>query len=115
MSKPFDIPQQVIYVCAGSKCKKHGGKDVGKLFREQAKSAGLKDSIEIIKTECTDRCKFAPIVSIQPQNVWLHDVMEYQVPQLFRQYLLTSPKTPSHTPTFPVSHPSNAPEGNIEQ
>lgn len=93
MSKPFNIPNQVIYICTGSKCKKRGGKELCKLFRDQAKNAGLKNTVEIIKTDCTDRCDFAPVLSIQPQNVWLNYVAEYQVPQLFRQYL--QPQTSS--------------------
>jgi (2Fe-2S) ferredoxin len=24
-----------------------------------------------LKTECTDRCKHAPVACLQPQNVWL--------------------------------------------
>ena len=87
MSKPFNIPQQVIYICTGSKCKKAGGKELCRIFRDQAKYAGLKDTVEIIKTDCTDRCKFAPVLSFQPQNVWLHNVSEYQAPQLFQQYI----------------------------
>ena len=94
MSKPFHIPNQVIYICTGSKCKKNGGKELCKLFRDQAKSAGLKDTVEIIKTDCTDRCKVAPVLSFQPQNIWLHNVTEYQVPQLFRQYLQPRPNAP---------------------
>lgn len=97
MSKPFNIPSQVLYICTGSKCKKRGGKELCKLFRDQVKSSGLKDTVEIIKTDCTDRCKFAPVMSIQPQNIWLHDVSEYQAAQLFQQYVQTyqaSPESP---------------------
>jgi (2Fe-2S) ferredoxin len=92
MSKVFKVPQQVIYVCTGDKCKKKGGKEIGKLFRSMAKAAGLKDTVEIIKTDCTDRCKFAPVMSIQPENIWLHDVTEAQAPQIFNQYIGKSAK-----------------------
>lgn len=106
MSKPFSIPSKVIYICTGSKCKKQGGKELCKLFRDQAKGAGLKDAVEIIKTDCTDRCKFAPVLSIQPQNVWLHNVSEYQVPQLFRQYLLSQPNSGSNAPVPSDNNPN---------
>ena len=99
MSKVFNIPQQVIYVCTGSKCKKKGGKDIGKLFRKMAKEAGLKDTVEIIKTDCTDRCDFAPVMSIQPQNIWLHNVNEYMAGQLFKEYIGKPGKT--KTPSDP--------------
>lgn len=88
MSKTFHIPDQVIYVCDGSKCKKRGGKEIGKMFRGLIKDAGLQDQVEVIKTDCTDRCKFAPVMSLQPQNLWFHDVAETRARQLFQEQIL---------------------------
>ena len=98
MSKPFKTPQQVIYVCTGSKCKKRGGKEISKLFRDRIKSAGRQDTVEIIKTDCTDRCKFAPVMSFQPQNIWLKEVTEHQALQLLDQYVLLRPNSPQSPP-----------------
>jgi (2Fe-2S) ferredoxin len=92
MSKTFHIPEQVIYVCTGSKCKKRGGKEISKLFRSQIKDAGLKDQVEVIKTDCTDRCKFAPVMSLQPQNLWFHEVAEPRARQLFQDLVLPEAK-----------------------
>jgi (2Fe-2S) ferredoxin len=88
MSKSFPIPDQVIYICTGSKCKKRGGKDIGKMFRNHLKDAGLQDRVEVIRTECTDRCKFAPVMCLQPQNLWFHDVSELRARQLFQEQVL---------------------------
>ena len=88
MSKIIHFPLQVIYACAGSKCQKRGGKEVRKIMREELKMAGLKDQVEIVKTECTDRCKHGPIFCLQPQNIWLHDMPEAQVLQVFREKIL---------------------------
>ncbi len=98
MSKSFKTPQQVIYVCNGSKCKKRGGKELSRIFRDRVKSAGLKDTVEIIKTDCTDRCKFAPVMSFQPQNIWLKEVNEYQAQQLLDQYVLHPQNQPEKLP-----------------
>ena len=92
MSREYKTPKQVIYVCTGDKCKKRGGKDAGKAFRELCKSYGLKNDVEIIKTDCTDRCKLAPVVCIQPQNLWLYEVNEHKEPQLFQQHVLNAQK-----------------------
>src|SRR5688572_25280847 len=93
MSREYKTPKQVIYVCTGSKCKKRGGKELGKAFRSLCKSFGLKEEVEIIKTDCTDRCKLAPVVCIQPQNLWLYEVNEYKVQNIFQQHILNSQKT----------------------
>ena len=93
MSREYKIPKQVIYVCTGDKCKKRGGKDAGKAFRELCKNFGLKNDVEIIKTDCTDRCKLAPVICIQPQNLWLYEVSEYKVQNIFQQHILNNQKT----------------------
>ncbi|MDJ1502255.1 (2Fe-2S) ferredoxin domain-containing protein [Xanthocytophaga agilis] len=75
MSK-FHAPEKSIFICTGSKCGKRGGKDMCKTLKHHIKDADLKDTIEIVRIECTDRCKFAPILSIQPANIWLKEYEE---------------------------------------
>lgn len=72
MSK-FTIPDKVLYVCVGSKCGKRGGKDMYKIAKAYIKHYNGPEEIEVIETECTDRCKYAPICSIQPGNTWLKE------------------------------------------
>ena len=107
MSKAFKTPRQVIYVCTGSKCKKRGGKELSKLFRTEAKAAGFKDDIEIIKTDCTDRCKYAPIVCFQPQNIWLQEVSELEARQVFQQYISLKPVFNNGTAPATNENPPN--------
>jgi (2Fe-2S) ferredoxin len=47
-----------------------------KELKHLLKQEDLRDEIEIVKTECTDRCKFAPVLSVQPVNVWLKEYDE---------------------------------------
>ncbi|MDX5347179.1 MAG: (2Fe-2S) ferredoxin domain-containing protein [Hymenobacteraceae bacterium] len=86
--KNFSTPDNVIYVCTGSKCKKKGGKEIGKAFRALIKENGLKGKVEVIKTDCTDRCDFAPVMCFQPQNEWHHHMSELQAQKLFADHFL---------------------------
>lgn len=88
MSKNFPIPDKVIYVCTGSKCKKKGGKDLGKLFRDMIKETGLKGQVEVVKTDCTDRCDYAPVVCMQPANAWMPQMNESKATQAFQDHIL---------------------------
>jgi len=88
MSKSFNTPDKVIYVCTGSKCKKKGGKDLSKLFRGMIKEMGLKGQVEIVKTDCTDRCDYAPVVCLQPANAWMPQVNEIKAREAFQQHIL---------------------------
>lgn len=83
MSK-FHAPEKAIYVCVGSKCGKRGGKDMCKELKDLIKEKGLKDEVEIVKTECTDRCKYAPVLSVQPANVWLREYSEKDASRILK-------------------------------
>lgn len=86
MSK-FHIPETTIYICTGSKCSKRGAKEFYKEMKSTLKRSGVKDEIELIKTECTDRCKYAPVLSIQPENVWLKEYSGREVLQLLEEII----------------------------
>ena len=81
MSK-FSIPENTIYICQGSKCSKRGSRELYKNLKHYLKSAGKKDTIELIITECTDRCKYAPVLSAQPANIWLKEYTAKDVVKL---------------------------------
>lgn len=91
MSKSFDTPDKVIYVCTGSKCKKKGGKELGKYFRSLIKDLGLQGQVEVVKTDCTDRCDFAPVTCIQPANAWMPYTDERKAKEAFEQHILQPP------------------------
>ncbi|NEM98115.1 (2Fe-2S) ferredoxin domain-containing protein [Pontibacter burrus] len=95
MSKDFQTPEKVIYVCTGSKCKKKGGKENGKALRELIKDMGLKGRVEVVKTECTDRCDFAPVMCFQPDNYWMHHTTEHMAKQAFKDHILNNPDNPA--------------------
>lgn len=88
MSKEFKTPEKVIYVCTGGKCKKKGGKDNGKALRALIKELGLKGQVEVVKTECTDRCDFAPVMCFQPDNFWMHHATEQDARAAFEKLVL---------------------------
>lgn len=77
--RKFHTPGKIVYVCTGSKCSKKGGKDLCKDLKSYVKHHHEYDDLEVIKVECTDRCKFAPVLSIQPDNIWLKEYTEKQV------------------------------------
>ncbi|MEJ7691648.1 (2Fe-2S) ferredoxin domain-containing protein [Daejeonella sp.] len=69
----FTVPENTIYICQGSKCSKRGSRELYKNLKHYLKSMGVKNDVELIVTECTDRCKYAPVLAAQPANIWLHE------------------------------------------
>lgn len=86
MSK-FNIPDHVLYLCTGSKCSKRGGKACYKTLKSYIKTNKFKEEVEIIRIECTDRCKFAPVLNLQPANVWLNEYSEKEAIKLLETYI----------------------------
>ena len=67
--KKFD---HLILVCGGSDCKsKGGGKKLEKKVAACVEDLGLADSTHIVRTDCNGFCDDAPIVALEPGNIWL--------------------------------------------
>jgi NADH:ubiquinone oxidoreductase subunit E len=79
MSK-VKFPEKSIFVCVGDKCGKY--KEIRKYLKESIKDRGLKQKVEIFKIECTDRCKHAPIMSVQPANAWYSETSYKDVEEI---------------------------------
>ena len=83
--KKIDAPEKVIFICDGKKCGKLN-KGLRKCFKEVLKEAGKRNGTEFIYTDCTDNCKNAPVVNLQPQNVWIGQVEEKDVKGIVKDY-----------------------------
>ena len=83
----FEVPDKVLYVCTGSKCGKRGGKELYKLAESFTKHAKSKTELEVIRIECTDRCDYAPVCNLQPENIWLKEYSKKDVLKLLAKAL----------------------------
>ena len=81
------FPEKSIFICDGSKCGDH--KAIRKYFKEAIKENGLKNEVEIFKIECSDRCKHAPVMCVQPENKWFDEVSLKKAHKIFQEYILT--------------------------
>lgn len=83
MSKEINVPEKILYVCTGPKCKKKGSKEIAKHLRTYAKEHKL-HQVGIIRTHCTDNCKHGPVVCFQPDNAWHFHVDEHKAIALLK-------------------------------
>jgi len=84
--KKIDAPEKIIFICDGSACGDHN-KSLRKKIKELIKDAGLKSEVGIVKMGCTDNCKQAPILCIQPANKWFAEVSEQKIKTLFEAFI----------------------------
>ena len=63
--------RHVVLVCSGSSCRKAGAKKLAKKTRGWLEKLGAARSTHIVRTQCNGLCERAPVVCLQPANVWL--------------------------------------------
>lgn len=80
------FPDKAIFVCDGKKCGRYS--EIRKYCKDAIKEHGLKHDVELVRMECTDRCKHAPVVCFQPGNQWYAEVSEKQIQALFEKHIL---------------------------
>ncbi|TRW23129.1 (2Fe-2S) ferredoxin domain-containing protein [Flavobacterium zepuense] len=85
--KKIDAPKKVIFVCDGKKCGRYSD-DIRNEFKSAIKENGLKKEVTVVRMDCTDNCKSAPVIIIQPKNIWLGEVDEKNVRGIFKEYFL---------------------------
>jgi len=71
--KQIDAAGKVIFICDGKKCGKYS-KEIRKGFKEAIKENGLKNKVQLIEMDCSGNCKCAPVLCLQPQNVWIGEI-----------------------------------------
>ncbi len=79
MKKKLTTPEKIVLVCVGSKCEDKGNKDLVQDLKKIIKKQHLKEVCEVIKVDCFGKCKYAPIISIQPNNIWLSDISQKEI------------------------------------
>lgn len=70
MGKDLTNVKHTVFVCTGGTCKKAGSEENMRELRCAIKMAGLHECIHTVKSLCQGQCESAPIMFIQPDNVW---------------------------------------------
>lgn len=65
-NRSFD---HVVYLCEGEACAKAGAADVVLALRAALVKMGL-ERIHTVRTRCSGFCGRAPVVCVQPDQVW---------------------------------------------
>ena len=76
--KKIDAAEKVIFICEGKKCGRNS-KELRKAFKSAIKEAGLKKEIDVARMGCSDNCKCAPAVCVQPENKWMGEMRSKDV------------------------------------
>lgn len=76
MARDLRQIQNMVVVCQGKDCKSAGGKEVLDGVKSALKDLGAHKQTMIVKSKCMGQCKRAPVMSVQPDNVWVTEASE---------------------------------------
>lgn len=91
MSKPPYL--RTIFVCCNERppgeasCAPRGSEKIRERLKEHVKQKGLKGKVRVSRVMCFDLCELGPNILILPENVWLNDVKEEDVPEIIREWI----------------------------
>jgi (2Fe-2S) ferredoxin len=93
-----------VFCCQGSDCVKNGAKETLKALRTEIRDLGLKGEVHVIKTQCTDKCKDAPVLIACSAcghgpcgAVWYRKVDEKTATVIAREHLSKDQPVAKHT------------------
>jgi len=56
--------RELVFVCAGSDCKKAGSKQLKKSLKKEFSEGEWKGTCKLISTKCMDMCKSSPLAIV---------------------------------------------------
>ena len=80
--------QSYVLVCGGTACCSGGADGIVEEFASCLDTAGLKDSVQVVKTGCLGFCEQGPIVKILPQGTFYVQVKREDVREIVAEHLV---------------------------
>jgi NADH-quinone oxidoreductase subunit F len=69
-------------------CRAYGAEEVREAFKGEIRSRGLEDRIEIRDTGCQGFCARAPVITIDPRDIFYQQILLDDVPQIVSETLV---------------------------
>jgi NADH:ubiquinone oxidoreductase subunit F (NADH-binding)/(2Fe-2S) ferredoxin/ferredoxin len=77
-----------LMVCAGTGCVACNALKVKDTLKDEIKSRGLENEIQIVLTGCNGFCANGPIMSVQPDDIFYQKLKPEDVPLIVEEHLL---------------------------
>lgn len=87
-----DLPEHrhQVFVCRGPRCTARGGDAVAAALGDALAAAGYgDDDVLLTQTGCQFPCNHAPVVTVQPEDVWYGRVDDSAAHQIVEEHLVS--------------------------
>ena len=87
MKQNIDIYRAHILVCSGANCSSKESGIIADEFAKQIKKFKLDKEVQLLKTECLDRCEIGPVVIVYPEGTVYSMVRLSDVTQIITEHI----------------------------
>lgn len=77
-----------LMLCAGGSCAVGGTMEINDALQEELKKRGLEEEIKIVKTACNGYCAQAPVMVVQPGDIFYKQLTVEEIPKLVEEHFL---------------------------
>jgi len=81
-------PRKICVRICMTGCRAYGAEEVRQAFKAELKNRGLEEKVEIRETGCHGFCARAPVIIIEPQDIFYQQFSPQDVPQIVSETLL---------------------------
>ena len=107
--KERDKNRKRVLICMTG-CRAKGAGDVAEAFREKLSAPGMEDSFEVVDTGCHGQCSRAPLILIEPEEIYYGDVKPDDVDEIINETLINNRVIPRLCAEVEGRYAAKAPE-----
>ena len=93
-----------LMLCGDTGCRSAGSLKLKEALEKEINFHGLQDKIEIIETGCNRFCARAPVLVVQPQDIFYQNITPEDVPEFVQEQLIKNSPVERLLYRDPVTH-----------
>jgi len=87
LRQKVDQTKLCVRICMTG-CRAYGAEEVREAFKAEVRNRGLEEKVEIRETGCHGFCARAPVITIDPQDIFYQQFLPQDVPEIVAETLL---------------------------
>lgn len=100
--RKVDLAKVCVRICMTG-CRAYGAEEVRDAFKDEIRNRGLEEKVEIRETGCHGFCARAPVITIDPQDIFYQQFSPQDVPEIVSETLLAGRVVERLTYPHPVT------------
>ncbi len=88
MGKNLNNVSKILYFCTGGCCTRNGAEEIIRETRALLKTENQYQNTHTVKTLCSGQCEHAPVMMVQPDNIWYKEIDEQKGKRIVEEHII---------------------------